>query len=86
LPATLFDERQQALMVEFAKAALSGALADPTCNPSSQERVDEVCDFCWNVARSMVERMPPAVDGLVSTYLNAKSMSAGEFLRQQRNH
>jgi hypothetical protein len=49
---------QHDLVVEFAKAALVGALADPTCNPTTQSRVNEVCDFCWHIAQTMVDRRP----------------------------
>lgn len=48
-----------ALVVDFAKAALQGVLADPMCSPKNQERLNEVCDFCWTVALTMVERRPP---------------------------
>jgi hypothetical protein len=50
---------QRALVIEFAKYALGGALKDPTCNPETQERLNEVCDFCWLAAQTMVARMPP---------------------------
>lgn len=50
------------LVVEFAKAALTGAMADPACNPSTQDRINEVCDFCWHIAKTMVERRPPRTE------------------------
>lgn len=53
----LKDSNEQ-MVVEFAKAALTGAMADPACNPATQDRVNEVCDFCWHIARTMVERKP----------------------------
>jgi hypothetical protein len=53
------------LVFEFAKAALTGAMADPTCNPSTQDRINEVCDFCWHIARTMVRRQPPSDEDTV---------------------
>lgn len=52
------------LVLEFAKAALQGSLSDPACNPATQERIDEVCDFCWRIAKTMVERMPPFTESI----------------------
>ena len=44
---------------ELAKAALAGMLQDPNVNPRNQEALDTTVDFCWLIARAMLERRPP---------------------------
>lgn len=60
LPAA--KDAAEQMVVEFAKAALQGALSDPACNPATQDRINEVCDFCWHIAKTMVQRRPPLTE------------------------
>lgn len=48
-----------ALETEFAKAALQGLLMDPNVNPRNTLALNTAVDFCWHIARTMVERRPP---------------------------